>query len=303
MKKIYFLFLVIFTNTAFSQTLTDGLMMKKGQLCTGFLYTHDQWKDYWEGDLKRDNGNLGKVTTQSLMWVGNYGITNKINIIAMVPYVKMKPSEGTLPTVEGLQDLTIGVKYNFFKKEFEKSAFRAFGVLNFSTPLSDYTPDFYPISLGTHTTNIAYRLTANYKLQSGWFINGSGAYTWRSNTTLDRSSYFDGEDFILSDEVKMPNVFDVFVSMGYHKGSLQVEVEFIQLYTLGGGDILRQGMPFVSNRMNFSKVAALVMYYPPVVKNLGLRASAGYTIDGRNVGQSTTIMAGALYILNFSTKQ
>ncbi len=58
------------------------------------MYTHDQWTDYWEGELKRDNGNIGKVTTQSLMWVGNYGITNKINVIAMLPYIKTKASHG-----------------------------------------------------------------------------------------------------------------------------------------------------------------------------------------------------------------
>lgn len=304
MKKIYFLFLVgLIPVLTSAQTTTDGLMMSKGSLCTGFMYTHDQWKNYWEGELKRDNGNLGKITTQNLMWFGNYGITNKINVIVMLPYIKIDASQGTLHNMEGLQDLSLGIKYNFFKKEFEKSTFKAFGVLNFSTPMSNYTPDYFPLSLGTHTTNIAYRLTANYKLKSGWFINTSGGYTWRSNTKLDRIAYEDGNDFYLSDEVKMPNVFDVFVSAGYLKGPLQAELEFIQQNTLGGYDLYRQGMPFVSNKMNFSKVAALVMYYPPQVKNLALRASVGYTVNGRNVGQSTSLTGGVLYTFKFIKNQ
>ena len=45
--------------------ITDGLMMARGQLCTGFVYDHDQWSNYWEGALKRDNGNIGTLTTQS----------------------------------------------------------------------------------------------------------------------------------------------------------------------------------------------------------------------------------------------
>ena len=53
------------------------------------------------------------------------------------------------------------------------------------------------------------------RLEPGWFANASAGYTWRSNTTLDRPSYYDGTDFYISDEVEMPNVFDVFVSMGY----------------------------------------------------------------------------------------
>jgi hypothetical protein len=301
-----YLLIVLFSVCAqvvFSQTLTDGLMMKKANLCTGFMYTHDQWENYWEGELKRDNGNIGKITTQSVMWVGNYGITDKINVIAMLPYVITEASQGTLSGMEGIQDLSIGVKYNFFKKEFESSAFRAFGVFNFSTPLSDYTPDFLPLSIGMASTNLMYRLTTHYKLEQGWFVNVSGGYTWRSNVTLDRPSYFAGDQLYLTDEVKMPNVFDLFVSIGYHKGPIQAELEFIQQNTLGGDDIRRQDMPFVSNQMNYTKGAALVMYYPPQVKNLALRASAAYTLTGRNVGQSTTLMAGALYTIQFSKNQ
>lgn len=296
---IFCTLLAMILNNVQAQTLTDGLMMPKKTLCTGFMYTHDQWKDYWEGDLERQNGNIGRITTQSLMWFANYGLIDRVDIIAMLPYVKMEASQGTLHEMSGLQDVSVAVKYNFFRKKFEKSAFNAFGVINFSTPLSDYSPDFFPLSLGTHTTNLAYRLTSHFKIQQGWFINGSAGYTWRSNTKLDRPSYWDGNDFYNSDEVKMPDVFDVFVSTGYHKGPVQAELQYVQQNTLGGGDINRQGMPFVSNRMNFQKVGALVMYYLPFPKNVAVRGSVHYTVAGRNVGQSTTFLAGILYTFHF----
>jgi len=304
MKKPLLLLLGIgMSASVCAQTLTDGLMMPKKTLCTGFMYTHDSWTDYWEGELKRDNGNVGKVTTQSLMWMGTYGITSKINVIAMLPYIKTKASMGTLSGMEGVQDLSIGVKYNFFGRKFEKSAFHTFAVLNFSTPLSDYSPDFFPLGLGTQTTNISYRLTAYYKIEQGWFINASAGYTWRSNTTLDRPSYFDGNEFYNSDEVKMPNIFDVFVSMGYIKNGLQAELNYIQSNTLGGGDIRRQDMPFVSNRMNAIRVGATVMYYLPKPKGLAVRGSAAYTVDGRNMGQSQTFMGGLMYTIQFNKNQ
>jgi hypothetical protein len=302
-KNLLFLLGMVMSGSVWSQTLTDGLMMGKGNLCTGFMYSHDRWTEYWEGELKRDNKNIGRITTQSLTWVGNYGITSKINVIAMVPYVKTKASMGTLSGMDGVQDLSLGVKYNFFHKNFEKSAFNAFGVVNFSTPLSDYTPDFFPLALGTHTTNLTYRLTSYFKLQQGWFINASGGYTWRSNTTLDRPAYYDGNDFYISDEVKMPNVFDYFVSIGYQKGPLQAELNYMQQNTLGGGDIRRQDMPFVSNRMNFSKAGLLVMYYLPRMRDLALRAGVSYTVAGRNAGQSTTFMGGVLYTIHFAKQQ
>jgi hypothetical protein len=286
-----------------AQTLTDGLMMPKNDFCTGFMYTHDSWTEYWEGELKRDNGNIGRVTTQSLMWFGNYGITDKINVMAMVPYVKTQASQGTLQGMEGIQDLSVGVKYNFFTKKSEKSTFKTFAAFNFSTPLTDYTPDFFPLSIGTQTTNLMYRLNAFYKMEPGWFANASAGYTWRSNTTLDRPSYYDGTDFYNSDEVEMPDVFDVFVSMGYLQHGLQVELNYSQQNTLGGGDIRRQDMPFVSNRMNYQKVGLLAMYYLPKPKNFAVRGSVQYTVAGRNVGQSTTFLGGILYTFHFGKEQ
>lgn len=297
------LFLAACGMTVYGQTPTDGLMMGKNLLCTGFMYTNDQWRDYWEGELKRDNGNIGKITTQSLMWYGVYGITDRLNVIGMVPYVKTAASQGTLKGMEGVQDLTVGVKYNFFRLKTDAVTFRAFGGIYFSTPLTDYAPDYLPLAIGMHTTNIAYRLNAFLRLDQGWFINGSGGYTWRSNTELDRPAYYDGDAFYISNEVEMPNVFDVFVTAGYQKDGLQAELNYIQQNTLGGGDIRRQDMPFVSNRMNTQRVGALVMYYLPVPKNLAVRGSAHYTVAGRNVGQATTFLAGILYTFNFGKAQ
>ena len=210
---------------------------------------------------------------------------------------------GTLTGMEGVQDLSVGVKYNFFTKSFEKSAFKTFAVVNFSTPLTDYTPDFFPLGLGTHTTNISYRLTAFFKMEQGWFIDASTAYTWRSNTELDRPSYFDGNEFYNSDEVKMPDLFDVFVALGYLKNGLQAELNYIQTNTLGGGDIRRQDMPFVSNRMNAIRLGATVMYYLPKPKGLAVRASAATTVDGRNMGKSKTFMGGLMYTIQFNKNQ
>ena len=298
-KTFFCALLATAINNVMAQTLTDGLMMPKNNLCTGFIYTHDQWRDYWEGELKRDNGNIGRVTTQSLMWFANYGIMNKLDVIVMLPYVKTEASQGTLHSQQGLQDLSIGLKYNFYKYKTEKINFSTFGVINASTPLTDYTPDFFPLSIGTHTTNIAYRLTAYLRIKQGWFINGSAGYTWRSNTKLDRGAYNDGNQYIISDEVKMHDVFDVFVSTGYHTGPLQAELNYLQQNTLGGGDIRRQDMPFVSNRMNYQKVGATVMYYLPKPKGFAVRGAVQYALDGRNWGQSTTFLGGLMYTFRF----
>lgn len=267
------------------------------------MYAHDRWSQYWEGELKRDNENIGSVTTQSLMWAGTYGITDKINLIAMLPYVKTSADAGTMHHMEGLQDLSLGLKYNFYTNAADAGTFKAFGVLAVSTPLGNYSPDYFPLSLGTATTNLSWRLTANYKLAGGFYANLSGDYTWRSNTTLDRDAYYTDGQMYMTSEVRMPNTMGYLAHLGYLRGNLQTELIYMQQNTLGGADIRRQDMPFVSNRMNASRVGALVMYYMPWHKNLALRASAQYTVAGRNVGQATTLMGGLMYTFNFSKNQ
>ena len=68
-----------------AQTIHDGIMLSKGQLFTGSLYTRESWDQYREGSLTRENDNIGTVTTQVNTWHANYGITDRLNVIGAVP--------------------------------------------------------------------------------------------------------------------------------------------------------------------------------------------------------------------------
>ncbi|MDQ3394597.1 MAG: hypothetical protein M3512_10875 [Bacteroidota bacterium] len=303
MKKFLLLIMAgLCLSHAKAQTLNDGLMMPKRNLCTGFIFTQDKWGNYWEGAKLRDNQNIGKVTNSSIMWMGAYGITDKLNAIAVVPYITTKSSLGTMQGMEGIQDLTLALKYNFLDYETGHIKFKTFAVGSFSTPLAPYTIDYLPLSIGMGSTNLGGRLTTFAHIKKTWFVNASGGYTWRSNVSIDRTSYFTEGKLYLSNEVKMPPVFDYFISAGYLKNGLQAELFFVQQNTLGGGDIRRQDMPFVSNKMNFSRSGVLVMYYIPQVKGLAVRGSASYTLAGRNFGQSAFFLGGLLYTIKFSPK-
>ena len=282
-----------------AQTLTDNLMMPKKNLCTGVIYTTDSWKNYWEGSLKRDNLNIGTITTTSAMWVGSYGLTEKINIIAMAPYVWTNSSGPTLHPMQGVQDLTVGGKYRLLKTEIQNSTIRAFAGASFSVPLTNYTPDYLPLSIGLQSKTLAIRGNAEYAYAKKWFAGISGAYVFRSNITLDRPSYYTDGQLFLTNEVAMPNQFQFFGNIGYRQPNWHAEITYSQQNTLGGDDIRRQDMPFASNRMNYSKLGAMGMYYLSKPKGLAIHAAASYTVAGRNVGQSTTYSAGLLYTIQF----
>src|SRR5947209_8065169 len=95
-----------------AQTMEDGIMLSRGTLCAGALYTHGQWSQYWEGDRERINGNIGTITTQNVSAMGTYGITNRINVLASMPYVWTGASQGVLHSQSGFQDVSAAIKVN-----------------------------------------------------------------------------------------------------------------------------------------------------------------------------------------------
>ena len=279
-----------------AQTIDDGQMVRSGELLTGYIYAHDSWDEYWEGALKRTNGNIGRITTQSNAWWANFGLSEQVNIIAQIPHVATNASQGILHGIKGIQDLSVTAKYRFVEANPGAVTVRAFAVATGGAPLTDYNPELLPLSIGLKSKRVSTRGTLNVETGPGWFANASAAYTWRSRVTLDRPYYFTNDEFVMSNRVDMPRTFDYTASAGLMRPRLMAAAFFMQQRTLGGGDIRRQDMPFVSNRMNFERVGAMAML--PVVAGFEVQASVAYTLDGRNVGQSTTVTGGILYRFN-----
>ncbi len=286
--------LALGASSAAAQTIDDGLMMPRGTLSAGVLYTHDSWDQYWEGTLKRKNGNIGTLTQQSLTWIGGYGVTDRLSLMAAVPYVWTHASQGVLHDLSGIQDLTFAAKYRLLATAPAKhGTFSAFAVGTAALPVGDYTPDFFPLSIGTGGGRASGRLTLSFQSTSAWFVNASSAYTWCSNVRLNRNAYYTDGQLYLTNEVAMPNVLEHTVSAGVNRGRWRIPLSLVQQRTLGGGDIRRQDMPFVSNRMDFTKLGSGVMY--ALAKNLSIQVSAAHVLSGRNVGQSTIFTSGLVY--------
>ena len=283
-----------------AQTIEDSYMLGRGELFAGSVYSHDSWDQYWEGTLKRDNGNIGELTTESVTWFGNYGVTRRLNVIASVPWVQTTASMGVLHGLEGIQDLTVAGKYAFVHGTSTPiGTFKAIGVVGMSIPLTSYTPDFLPLSIGLGSKRLLTRATTALETAAGPYVTGSLGYTVRRTIEIDRPYYFTDGKLFLTNEVDMPEVVDFTLHTGYMKHGLMATVTYSHQRVLGGGDIRRQDMPFASNRMNFNKLGAIAKVPVPGLRDLAVLASYSYTLDGRNVGQSTTITGGLSYQFHF----
>lgn len=308
MKKLViknsFLLLLFFTgqvNWATAQTDIDGVMMEKNAFCVGPMYGHSSWKNYWEGTLKRDNANLGTVSTSMYSIMGNYGITNKLNVLFGLPYLKTKASAGQLKGMKGLQDLSFAVKWKVYSKKIGQGRLSLFAIGSYSLPASNYTADFLPMSIGLESKNLSLRAMADYQ-RGAWFATLSGAYIRRSNIEIDRNAYYTTE-MHYTNEVKMPDAASFNFRAGYRDKGAYAELVLDNWTTLDGFDITRNNMPFASNRMNATRIGLNFKYPMRFHPALSIVGNGFTTIAGRNMGQATSFGAGIFYVFNLAKKE
>lgn len=290
MKKIVVLLLCLVGFVELkAQMPHDAIYMNKKLACGALIYGNSSWTNYWENGLKRDNPNIGRLTTQSATAMIAYGITRDINVMAMIPYVKTDASQGNLMGLEGLQDASVFVK----TKTKAYHGITAHGVVGFSVPVTNYVPDFMPMSIGLGAKTLVVRGILSYALPKHLYVNSSIAYQARSQVKVDRDAYLAGSKLYQTNQVAVPDAFDAALRLGYLKKDNQLEVFAEHFSCTKGDDIRRNDMPFLTNDMTMTTVGMYGKYQP---KSIGVNARVAYVVDGQNVGQSTTVSIGLLYL-------
>jgi hypothetical protein len=281
-----------------AQTDMDALMMAKNNFCTGLMYGNSSWKNYWEGTLKRDNLNLGTVSSNMIGIMGNYGIRDNLNLLFSVPYISNKASAGTLVERQGIQDLTLTLKWMPIETTIGKADFALYALGSYSTPLTNYVKDYLPLSIGLGSNTAMGRIMADYQL-GNFFTTASAAFFSRSNVTIDRIAYYTTR-MHYTNQVEMPTMNNFNFRAGYRSGKGYAEAIVDIMQTNGGFDMTRNNMPFLSNQMNASRVGFGFKYNFGKVEGLSAVGNVMYTIAGRNMGQATSISAGVFYIFDFT---
>ena len=291
--------LLTLTAQGRAQTRDDGFMLARHAVCSGVLYTHSSWDHYWEGTLERVNGNIGTIRTQSVAADTNYGLTKRINVMASVPYVWTHASSGVLRSMSGFQDLSLSAKVNALQFPVTHGAnLRLLGSVVGTTPMTNYSPNLQPLSIGLHGKTLSLRGIARLQTKHSLYVTGSAAYIFRGRVTIAAPYYYTNNQLTLSNQVALPNQFNYQAAVGYYHHDLKVEANFWQTQTRGGGDIRRQDLPFISNRMNESRVGATVQYpLPGRLHNLQYWVNYSGTVEGRNVGDARTLTTGFMYLV------
>jgi hypothetical protein len=230
--------------------------------------------------------------------MGNYGIKDNLNLLFSVPYISNKASAGTLIGRQGIQDLTLTLKWMPIETTIGKADFAVYALGSYATPLTNYVKDYLPLSIGLGSNTAMGRIMVDYQL-GNFFTTASAAYFSRSNVTIDRVAYYTTR-MHYTNEVEMPNMANFNFRTGYRSAKGYAELIADVMQTNGGFDMTRNNMPFLSNQMNASRIGLGFKYNFGKVEGLSAVGNAMYTIAGRNMGQATSISAGVFYILDFS---
>jgi hypothetical protein len=286
-----------FVRLSIAQTPLDGLMMPKGEICLAIVYENTTWDRYWEGSTIRVNQNIGTFTKHMGMPMLVGGITDKVNVILSLPYVKTAASAGQLTGVQGIQDFGISVKALLLEKSIGKGKLTGFSNLSLSTPASNYLSDYMPFSLGFGANELGIRAIGKYELDKGPYFRASYSYLHRGVTEAERDFYYTNQAYYTA-KMDVPNAFLGQVTIGswMFKKKLRVEASLTTIKSTSGDDIREYSMPQPTNKVDFDRVEGFAQYYfNSNGRGFGLIASYQKAISGRNMGQFSGYGLGITY--------
>jgi len=282
-----------------AQTPTDELMMSKGDICFLFNFEYGQFDQYWEGETLRKNGTIAKVQRRTSMVMAAYGITKRLNAYVGLPYVSTNsttPNGGKFAGTSGIQDLTIGLKYEVIRRKGANGEWMGFGSVTYSTPVSNYLSDYQPYSLGIGAPQITWRGVVEYEWNAGFYLRGNGGYIWKGYTEVEREYYYnDGSYFTSWMDVPSAWTYEAVVGKWFMNKSLKAEVSYNSSRSTSGDDIRAYNSPQPTNRVDMDRIGIFAQYFFQKPKGLGLVASYSRVIQGRNAPEMAAFSAGITY--------
>jgi hypothetical protein len=273
-----------------AQGPTDHVYMIKKEVCVEVTYGQSTWNEYWEGQKLRGT-NFGTFKHQELRASMAYGITDRVNALITLPWMRNSLEISPVQPQRGIQDLSLGAKWMILGTPRTDNGFKLAAVGMVSLPVGGYYFDMMPLALGLGSTQATVRGLASWQAKMGIYTLGYGSYTMRSNVKLDRDYYYTDRPHY-TNEVVMPNMVDAGASLGFRNEKLRIELTYAMMNTLGGADIRVDDMPFVSNNFDAGMASAMAQYNIPMIDGLKLMAAYSKTVSGRNMGQADGWKAG-----------
>lgn len=249
----------------------DGFQPPAGKGDFALSLSLDSYDHFFVGSNRVESpAALGEIdnTSWSLWW--RHGLTDRLAVVASLPYVETE-GDGTANFDESdPQDLAALLQYQVLSREARGRHSVVVGG-GIRTPVANYSANL-PVSVGDGTTDALLRVVYLYQ--------------WGRSYVSQQLGYdIRGED--------APDGFPLTTTVARMFGPATVSVMYQRYIADGGTDIGDPGFTFPSNKEQFERLWAKV--YTRINDSLGLSAAAFTTLDGRNTGDSRGLSLGMVY--------
>lgn len=265
-------FLAIFVLCPVASSAVDlnGFFPAPGDTQIALSYSSESWDEFWRGNQKVPTPPaLGKADIRTFSLWMRHGITERLALVATLPYVDAE-ADGTAGFDESdLQDLEVLVKVRL--AVFDRGAGGRHvlaAAAGLRTPASDYEANL-PLDVGDGTTDALLRFVYQFE-QGRFFVSQQVGFDLRSEDA--------------------PNNFPFYTELGYRTGRVTWIGSFSSLWADGGTDIGDPGFTFPSNQEEYQRYA--VRLYARFTDRLGLTAGGFGTLDGRNAADTSGFFLG-----------
>ncbi len=286
--KITFVFALFFaTNCATAQSLLNGFMNGKGKGTFALSYSGESYDNVFLAPTDAKGVPVfNDVTVKSTSFFGTYGLTDKLDITASLPYITVNgnASQDVLNELQfqnerkGLQDLSLFAKYRVFESEMSQSKLQIMAGAGIKTPLGGYNVAEglqSILAIGNRATSFNGLAIAHFKTNGGFFATGQLGYSFRSSD--------------------VPNAFLSELKLGYAASKFYVDGWLATQSSNGGVNILGDGFKGIFPATDVSYSRAGITVFAPIAKGFGVSASASQYLSGRNIGQSTGFSGAITY--------
>ncbi len=277
--------LIISSINCLAQSPVSGFMKEKGKGAIAVSYSFEKYNEvYFNAELVKGIPVFNEVQTTAVNVYGNYGITNKLEAVVSLPYIKSvgKGEESFLAANgfenqrSGLQDASLFLKYKAYSHRMDEGNFDFLLSLGIQTPVGGYKADegFQSvIAIGNSGTKGMGLAIAQVKLDNGLFLTGQAGYRISTN--------------------KVPSAFVSEVKVGYAASKIYTDCWIaFQKSSTKGTDILQPEFQifFPATQVNYARVGSDL--YFPVYKGFGINFGLNAFVAGRNLGKSAGYSVG-----------
>ena len=258
---------LVATGGAFAIDM-NGFLREKGRGDVAVSFTTESYDEFWVGDMKVSDPGVGEVDTQSLSVWGAYGLTDRVTLIANLPYVDTEGDGLGGFSEDGLSDISLLGACRLFGSA-DHNRHTVVGAFGLRTIASNYVADA-PVSVGDGTADWLLRAIYQFR-HANFYVSQQVGFDLRGGDA--------------------PNGMPLYTEIGNTWGRTTLNAFYSRLLADDGTDIGDPGFTFPSNEEEYSR-GGLKAYFR-VNDGFGLAVSAFTTFDGRNTGDSTGFSLGA----------